>query len=115
MKTECMKRGWKCAAVAVLVVAGLGIVVMVLWNWLTPVLFGWREIGYWQALGVLALSKILFGGLRGCGGCHGHRRHGLAERWEQMTPEERERFKTGMRGCCGSDDAADGDAERKPA
>jgi hypothetical protein len=87
-------------------IAALGWVVMVLWNWLMPVLFsGTREIGYLQALGVLVLSKILFGGLRGRG-CHGrwHR-----QRLEQMTPEEREKFQAGMRGCCvkRKDDGAD--------
>jgi hypothetical protein len=81
-------------------VAALGWVVMVLWNWLMPALFsGVNEIGYLQALGVLVLSKILFGGFRhGCHGGHGRwHRHGL----ENMTPEEREKFQTGMRGCCG--------------
>jgi hypothetical protein len=56
-------------------------------------------------LGLLVLSKILFGGFRGRG-CHGRwNRH----RWEQMTPEEREKFQTGMRGCCGKskDEAAE--------
>ncbi len=77
-------------------IAALGYAVMLLWNWLLPSLFdGAREIGYLQALGVLVLSKILFGGMRGHG-CHGRwHRH----RWEQMTPEEREKFRTGMRSC----------------
>jgi hypothetical protein len=71
---------------------------MALWNWLIPALFaGGREIGYVQAIGLLVLSRILFGGLRGHG-CHGRwHRHRL----ENMTPEERERFQAGMRGCCG--------------
>jgi hypothetical protein len=61
-----------------------GEVVRLLWNWLMPPLFGWREITFWQALGLLALCRILFGG-------HGyHRRHA-------RTPEERERFRQAMR------------------
>src|SRR5258708_14152629 len=40
-----------------------GEVVMHLWNWLLPPLFGWRTLGFWQALGLLALCRILFGGL----------------------------------------------------
>src|SRR5712691_12497920 len=86
-----------------------GEVVMLLWNWLAPTLFGLRLITFWQALGLLALCRILFGGF-GLGG--GHRnsrrrmdgrirervRERIAERWEQMTPEERERFQQGMRG-----------------
>ncbi len=84
-----------------------GEIVLQLWNWLLPPLFGWRQITFWQALGLLVLSRILFGGL---GGHRSHRsgfrrRIGermadrMADRWEQMTPEERERFQRGMRGC----------------
>jgi len=78
-----------------------GEVVKYLWNWLLPPLFGWPQITFWQALGLLALSRILFGGfgLRGAGRSNFRRR--MAERWERMTPEERERFQQGMRGRCG--------------
>ena len=76
----------------------LSYVVMHLWNWLTPALFGWRLITFWQALGVLILSKILFGGFRGP---HRDWRQRIAERWGQMTPEEREKIRQGMRGNCG--------------
>ena len=74
-------------------------VVMRLWNWLTPPLFGWHMISFWQALGLLFLCKILFGGFRGAPGRHLHWRRRMFERWEQMTPEEREKFKDSMRGC----------------
>jgi hypothetical protein len=78
-----------------------GAVVMNLWNWLLPPLFGWGQITFWQALGLLALCRILFGGfgLRGPGRYNFRRR--MAERWERMTPEERERFRQGMRSRCG--------------
>ena len=42
-----------------------GEIVRLLWNWLLPPLFGWRQITFWQALGLLALCRILFGGF-GC-------------------------------------------------
>jgi uncharacterized membrane protein len=77
-----------------------GEIVMQLWNWLLPTLFGWRQIGFWQALGLLLLCRILFGGL----GIHhgrnvrGRMRERMAERWDRMTPEERERFRQGMCG-----------------
>ena len=74
---------------------------MHLWNWLTPVLFGWKLINFWQAVGIVVLSRILFGGFRGRPGGGGHWRHRMKERWEQMTPEEREKFRGGMRGRCG--------------
>ena len=53
----------------VLFIAIGGEVVMHLWNWLLPALFGWRLITFWQALGLLALCRILFGGFGG-GGSH---------------------------------------------
>ncbi len=76
-------------------------VVMSLWNWIIPPVVGWHPITFWQALGLLVLSKILFGGFwRGSGRYHWRRR--MMERWEQMTPEEREKFREGMRSHCGS-------------
>src|SRR5664279_6468759 len=44
-----------------------GWVVMHLWNWLLPALFGWRMITFWQALAMLVLCRILFGGVSGRG------------------------------------------------
>jgi hypothetical protein len=101
MKGKWVFRGLKFAAFAAAALAVLGFVVMILWNWLMPTLFGWHQIRFWQALGLLALSKILFGGLRGPRGAHMHWRKRMMERWEQMTPEEREKFREGMKGRCG--------------
>ncbi len=90
--------------ILVLVAIG-GELVLQLWNWLLPPLFGWRQITFWQALGLLALCRILFGGF----GWHGSGRSNLRrrmeercknrmeERCEHMTPEERERFRQRMR------------------
>ena len=90
-----------------------GAVVKQLWNWLLPPLFGWRQLTFWQALGILALCRILFGGF----GLHGGPRSNIrrrmadrmadrvAERWEHMTPEERERFRQRLRERCGFDPA----------
>ncbi len=96
---NCKAKCWKIGVLVVLGVAALGWVVMALWNWLLPNLFfGVREIDYVQAMGVLLLSKILFGGFRGhCSGHHKWHQH----RMENMTPEEREKFQSGMRGWCG--------------
>lgn len=101
MKRNRIVRGLKFALFAALAVAVLGFVVMSLWNWLMPALFGWHVISFWQALGLLVLSKILFGGFLGRRGPHMHWRRRMMERWEQMTPEEREKFRQGMRGRCG--------------
>lgn len=101
MKGKWMFRGLKFAVFAAAALAALGFVVMVLWNWLMPTLFGWHQIRFWQAVGLLALSKILFGGVRGPRGSHMHWRKRMMERWEQMTPEEREKFREGLKGRCG--------------
>jgi hypothetical protein len=87
---------------AVLFIAIAGLLVMRLWNWLAPDLFGLHAIGFWQAVGLLILSKILFGGFRGRPGPYLYWRRRMMERWEQMTPEEREKFRQEMRGRCGS-------------
>ena len=93
-----MRRYWigrvvRFAVFAIVAAFLFGFVVMGLWNWLMPDLFGLKAIGYWQAWGLLALSWILFGGLRHGGHHHGHWRHRMHERWEKMTPEEREKLR----------------------
>jgi hypothetical protein len=42
-----------------------GWIVMLLWNWLMPDIFGLKPVSYWQAWGLLLLSTILFGRLGG--------------------------------------------------
>ena len=76
-----------------------GELVMHLWNWLTPALFGWREVTFWQAIGLLALCRILFGGIGGGRHHSGRHRWRMGGRWERMTPEEREKFRQGLDGC----------------
>jgi hypothetical protein len=121
-----MRRRWRLALLAPLIlplvllfVAIGGLIVMLLWNWLLPALFGWPEVTFWQALGLLALCRILFGGFGGSRSRRSHvrRRIGsrigdriadrMAERWERMTPEDRERFRQGMRERSGFGPPAD--------
>lgn len=77
--------------------------VMLLWNAILPAVVGVKAITFYQALGILVLSKILFGLGRG-GGWHG-RRHAWKNKWQQkwqnMTPEEREKFRNEWRNRCG--------------
>jgi hypothetical protein len=49
---------------AIGLIALFGWVVMALWNWLVPDIFGFKRIGYWQAGGLLVLCWILFKGIR---------------------------------------------------
>ncbi len=57
----------KVVKVIFFIILGMGIallvgyIVMRLWNWLMPELFGLQEVGYWQAVGLLILAKIFFG------------------------------------------------------
>ena len=71
-----------------------GTVVQWLWNWLMPALFGLPTVTFWQAAGLLTLSRILFGGF-GKG-------YGSRGRWgRDMSSDERERFRQRMRDRCG--------------
>src|SRR5205823_2255642 len=80
--------------------AKTGLSVKSLWNVLVPPIIGWHTITFWQALGLLLLSKILFGGFHRHGGRGRDRwKQRMKDRWEQMTPEEREKFRKGIR--CG--------------
>jgi hypothetical protein len=74
-----------------------GEIVLHLWNWLLPPLFGWRQVTFWQALGLLTLCRILFGGFGFHGSGRSNFRHRMKERCGHMTPEERERFRQRMR------------------
>ena len=91
------------AAIALFIWLG-GELVMYLWNWLTPALFGWRQVTFWQAVGLLALCRILVGGhgIRGGNRSYARQRirQSMDERWEKMTPEEREKFRQSWRGRC---------------
>ena len=73
---------------------------MSLWNWLAPAAFGGHLIGFWQAIGLFVLARVLVGGLRRGGGGHWRRR--TAERWEAMSDEERARFGHRFAGRCGA-------------
>jgi hypothetical protein len=75
-----------------------GEVVMHLWNWNLPALFGWRPITFWQALGLFALCRILFGdlGMRARGSHRSNSRWRMGEGCKPMTPEERERIRQGL-------------------
>jgi hypothetical protein len=92
---------------AILIVVGIaavigvaGIVVMSLWNWLIPALFGGPALDFWQAIGLLVLTRILVGRV---GRGHGHWgwRGRMRQDWQRMTPEEREKLRETMLKRCG--------------
>ena len=105
------ERAAKILALAVLlpaVLAAVGAVVMLLWNWLMPALFvGVHPVDYWQALGLLLLSKIFFGG--------GSLRGKARQRWDGMSAEERDQLKHHFKSRWGGQFSGDsaGDAARR--
>ncbi len=101
MRAHGIRRVLKFVLFAVLGGGIFSFVVMWLWNRLMPALFGLHVLSFWQALGLLILSKILFSGFHGRPGFSRDWRRRFIHRWDQMTPGEREAFRAGMRGGCG--------------
>lgn len=110
MRKEFMVK--KAIAIVVFVFAfivGLSFAVMALWNNILVGVLHVSTITFWQALGIFALAKILFGGFPGPRGRWGggpgrwkqHMAEGMKEKWMNMTPEDREKFKQEWRDRCG--------------
>ena len=91
--------------IPIAIVAGVfvfGSVVMLLWNSILPVVLGVKTITFWQAIGILVLSKILFSGFKGGHGhkcCH-HHGHDFHEKWMHLTQEQKETMKAEWKGKC---------------
>ncbi len=103
-----MKRSfWARKVAGIILIAAAAIflftfIVMTLWNNILTSVLSVHAIDFWQALGILVLSKILFGGFRG-GGWRGRGRYWNSEmrgKWQSMTPEEKEKFKQDWRSRC---------------
>lgn len=93
-------KGIKIVAGIAFFIVLFGFGTMYLWNWLVPALFKGPIIDFYQAIGLLILSKILFGGFHGrwgrrghCGDKRQHWKQRMEERIAKMTPEEKEKFK----------------------
>jgi hypothetical protein len=99
--------------VAIAFVALGGLVVMLLWNNIIPLVIpSVRKLNYGQAVGLLVLSRILFGGFKGRPGGGfgpgrgfgpgGMRRGGpdWREKMHNMTDEERAKFREEWRERC---------------
>ena len=99
-----MKRGGIFFLLFIVAVPLFGLLVMTLWNAILPEVIGVRSINFWQALGILVLSKILFGGFSG----HKRNRRRGRDKWMEMkqkfagmNSEEREKFKAEWKNRCG--------------
>ena len=94
----------KAVLLGAALIFGLSAIIMLLWNWLIPTLFRGSTISLWQALGLLVLTKVLFGGWsrrRGSqpGGCRSWKKN-FEEKWNKMPPEEQARFKQSFANRC---------------
>jgi Ca2+/H+ antiporter, TMEM165/GDT1 family len=101
------KKAIKILVIAAAAILLFGFIVMSLWNAILPAVIHVGTITFGQALGILVLSKILFGGFHGggrWGGGPGGRwkqmGEGMKEKWMNMTPEEREKFKQDWKSRC---------------
>jgi hypothetical protein len=72
-----------------------------LWNCIMPDIFGVKTIGYWQAMGVFALAKILFGFNSGWGGKRRRWNNRMQDKWETMSPGDKEKFRDEWKRRCG--------------
>jgi|ERR1035437_2334609 hypothetical protein len=105
-----MKKWWLMKAVKIVIVAAVGItvfgfVLMKLWNALIPEIFNAHEITFIQGIGLLVLARLLFGGFGhrwgGRSAWKGRWKERLAEKYANMTPEQREAFKANWKNRCG--------------
>jgi hypothetical protein len=85
----------KLIVLVVAFAAIVGVVVMLLWNWLLPSIFGLKTINFLQAVGIVLLARVLFGGWGGgfFSRFHAHaHQNPVREKWAKMSPEERDEF-----------------------
>ena len=96
-----MKRKWAkripfIILIAVAAAFAFSAVVMLLWNAVLVSVLHVGAITLWQAMGILVLAKILFGGFRGRRHPGHHFAKHMCRKWENMTPEQREKFRNRM-------------------
>jgi len=105
MKNPCCKFRFLIPLFIIGFLALFSFAVYELWNNVLVDVLGVKAVTYWQALGLLVLARILFGGFPFKRGGPGHFgppwRHKMMEHWQSMTPEEREKMRQEMRHRCG--------------
>lgn len=98
------KRMFMFVPIAIIGLMAITALIMLLWNSLLPGIFNLPRIGYWQAMGLFVLSRILFGGFH----FMRHDRRRLpseqpesGDKFLNMTEEEKLQFKDHWRHHCG--------------
>jgi hypothetical protein len=76
-------------------------ILMLLWNNVLVQVVHVSAVSFWQALGLLVLSKILFGGFRGAHWGRSQWKRNMMQRWDNMTPEEKDKFRGEWEKRCG--------------
>ncbi len=104
LNRRCGGRGLFFGFLAIVAISAATYAVMLLWNWLMPVLFHLPVISFWQAMGLFVLSRMLFGGFRF--GRGRHKRPPFAnpafrEKFMNMSDEERQQFRAQWKQRCG--------------
>ena len=98
-----MKKRWmKIPAAIAIVTLGVFVfsgAVMMLWNGILPAVLHVSAITFWQAAGILVLAKLLFGGFRRPGGHGGHFKRRMFQKWDGMTDEQKDEFRSRMQSC----------------
>ncbi len=86
----------KMLLMGIVIIALFSVVVMLLWNWLMPTIFGLKVITIWEAAGLFALARILFspfwGGRPHHRHMHHHGRNQIMEKWRKMSQSERNKI-----------------------
>ena len=92
------KRRFLFIPLILVAIAAFSVATMLIWNELMPFIFHLPTINFWQALGLLILGRMFFGGGKPrtwWGGSYW--RYGLQERLSKMSPQERDEFIKKMR------------------
>ncbi len=94
MRTNAYGRRFYFYAPFILIALGVfGAATMLLWNAIMPLLFNLPIITFWQAVGLLVLSRLLFGlGRSHSPWGYSPWRAKLRDKVAKMTPEERREF-----------------------
>lgn len=104
MRNYFILKGLKILILIAFFILLMGTAVMALWNWLMPTLFNLPHIDFLQAIGLTILTRLLAGGFRfGTGAStpeHWKKKHQMWEKFTNMTPEERQRWKDEWRNRC---------------
>ena len=104
-----MKKIWivKMVLFATAALIVLTAVFMWLWNWLVPEIFNGPFLSFWQAGGLLLLTRILFRGFSGMKDGKHRKWNEWKEKCDKMSPEEREKIRTLWKKRCGGMDCSD--------